>query len=490
MNNFNQANVVVRQGFDGRGFTDQNTLSKAILNKPDSLSPVLTHLMGKESKKFPMTFLTEGMGNIKFKNIKELNDVEFTWPVVGRLKKADSVASSQYTVADTNIGILGAPVYITMKSNWFKKSRNIVHKSGAMLRVSAQGVPVGNGWTKYRCTNLRPSTPISYLALAVNAKWAMEGAAHVSESNSMGTESNVVTPGKIKSQMSILRKSYRIAGNISNKYVEFQFKAGDKSTNLWMDFERWQHMMAWQEEVEETLWYDEYNRNSQGEITTIDEDSNEPIPYMGGVFYQVPNEDTYSFLTTKRIKRTVSDALSGATDTGNTEITLFCGEGFADDFDVAMKDEASGFTQVMGEKSVTGSGRNLTLGGYFTSYEHIDGHVIRLAKLPLLDYGSRAEIADKHPITGKPITSHEGHFIDTSTYDGEKNIQMVAQKGRSLITGVLKGMAPTPWDFAGNSSGNESLATEQDQSSFHMLKTTGIAIKRNTHCFSLRCDIS
>ena len=485
---FTKVNTVIKQGFDGRGFTDQNTLSKAMLTQPDQLSPVLTHLMGREDKKFPLTFLTEGQGNLMLHKAKELNDIQFTWRTIRRLRKADTVVSSTYTSSDTNVGMQGEPVYLVFASNWLKRSHMIVHKSGVKARIQGQPESVGNGYYKYKLVSLNKSYPIPFEALSAGAKWSMIGGAPVSESNSMGTESNVVTPGSIKNQMSILRKSYRLSGNVSNKYVDVQLTTDKGTSNMWIDFERWQHLQNWKQDCEEHLWYSTYNRDAEGEIDLVDEDSSEIIPLTAGMFQQIPNNDTYSILTAKKIKNTVSDALSGATDTGNMDMTLFCGEGFADDFDMAMKDESSNFNQITGDKFVKGSGRNLVLGGYFTAYEHVDGHIVRLAKLPLLDHGPEAEIADRHPITGKPMTSHEGYFVDTSQYEGENNIQMVSQKGRSLITGTLKGMAPTPWDFKGN--GVNDLATEQDTSSYHMLKTMGLAVRRNTHCFSLKCNLS
>ena len=46
----NTAKVVFHDTFDGRGFTDQNSLVNALLTKPDQLDPVLTHLMGRQDK--------------------------------------------------------------------------------------------------------------------------------------------------------------------------------------------------------------------------------------------------------------------------------------------------------------------------------------------------------------------------------------------------------------------------------------------------------
>jgi hypothetical protein len=90
------------------------------------------------------------------------------------------------------------------------------------------------------------------------------------------------------------------------------------------------------------------------------------------------------------------------------------------------------------------------------------------------------------------MTSHEMHFVDMSTYDGENNVKLVTQKGRSLIRGIEQGMTLLSGVDYGSYKGNVmdiQLSTSQDKTAIHYLKTCGVAIRRNTHCFSLYCNI-
>ena len=50
--------------FNAEGMTDENSLASALLTQPDVLSPVITHLAGKEDKRFPLSFLTEVTGSV------------------------------------------------------------------------------------------------------------------------------------------------------------------------------------------------------------------------------------------------------------------------------------------------------------------------------------------------------------------------------------------------------------------------------------------
>ncbi len=53
---------------------------------------------------------------------------------------------------------------------------------------------------------------------------------------------------------------------MKNKVVEVRFNINGKSTNLWMPFEEWQHMMEWKQECEEHYWTSKYNRLADGTI--------------------------------------------------------------------------------------------------------------------------------------------------------------------------------------------------------------------------------
>ena len=62
----NGTNISVQKTFyNDSQMTDMNSLANALLTKPTELSPIITHLAGKDDKRFPLSFLTEGVGNTK-----------------------------------------------------------------------------------------------------------------------------------------------------------------------------------------------------------------------------------------------------------------------------------------------------------------------------------------------------------------------------------------------------------------------------------------
>ena len=385
---------------------------------------------------------------------------------------------------------------VVLKSAWIKNQHTIVSPRGIRCRVSGKPERVGNGF-KYRLQLIRKSDAefIPLSEFEPNTTWAMSGGANVTESYSFGNESNKQTPGKLKNQIGILRKSYEIGGNVSQRTTTFQFNVGGKQTNYWLPFEEWQHEINFKQDCEENLWESQYNRDAYGRITTIDEEAQLPIPMGAGILEQIPNIDTYGILSTQKLTNTITDVTYGATDTENMDIVLFTGKGGKREFSDALMRDANKWRVLDGSmnNTITGSPMGLVYGAAFTQFRHIDGHTITVKELPILDFGGRAEIAPKHPISGLPLTSYEMHFVDMSKYDGENNVQLVSQKGRSLIRGVEQGMTLLKGLSYGDYKGNAmdiNLATSQDKTAINYLKTCGVTIRRNTHCFSLYCNLS
>ena len=487
----NSFRIIQNETFNDQGYTNNISLTQARITNPDMLNPVITHLLGNESKAFPLLFLTEGQkGGTKY---VEIEDIEYEWPVFGRMRKTDAVAGHDYP-AGAEPGRGGAMIVMTFKTQWLKNQHTIISPKGFTCRISGKPTRVGNGF-QYRLQLLGGAKYLPLTEMKPNTLWGMSGGAQVSESYSMGNESNTQTPGRVKNQIGVLRKSYEIGGNVSHRTTTFQFNVNGKTTNYWLPFEEMQHEMSFKGDVEENLWESQYNRDSSGRITTIDEELQLPIPMGAGMFEQIPNKDTYGQLTVKKLITTIREAMYGATDTMKMNIVLFTGMGGKQEFSDALLNAASGWNLFDGalNNTITGSPMDLSFGYNFTQFRHPDGHTITVKDLPYLDFGGRAQVADRHPITGYPMTSHEMHFIDMSTYDGERNVQIVTQKGRALIRGVEQGMTLLKGLKYGDYSGNAmdiNLATSQDKTSIHYLKTCGVAIRRNTHCFSLYSDLS
>ena len=344
-------------------------------------------------------------------------------------------------------------------------------------------IEVQSGW-QYTVQLVTSDSSEAVTTADVAGKQFVQLFAPTAFSGSRGNESNWVAPSKMRNQISLIRKSYRYEGNMPDRVVNVELNVGGRTTKLWYDFEEYQHMLRWKEETEYSLWYSKYNRDTDG-VIHLKDDNGKPIPLGSGVIEQIPNVDTYSELTATKLKNVVRDALYGASDAAQMNIVLFTGLGGLEEFDKAMKDEVSSGSYIKNtdpSSFITGSGANLQLGGFFTSYKHIDGHVITVRHLPLFDHGARALNSDKHPVTGLPMESYRMIFLDMSSYDGEQNVAMVTRKGRELVRWAVAG-ASVPPGF----SGNALRANDVDGASVHFMKESGISIRRATNCLHLEC---
>jgi len=165
---------------------------------------------------------------------------------------------------------------------------------------------------------------------------------------------------------------------------------------------------------------------------------------------------------------------------------LYTGTGGAREFDEALKGFMGGDSnswKVGGEnRFITGSGRSLGVTGYFTSYDHIDGHSVKVVKLPMFDHGPIADAREKHPVTGYSLESYRMVFVDQSNYDGQANVQMISKKGREMLRWCVAGSV-VPRGFDSGSA----RASDVDGASVHMLKTAGIVLKRFDTSLDIEC---
>lgn len=483
--------------YDSKSMLDENNFYFQRQGAPSELTRKLTYILGDYNKNYPISMMTLGSTGFskKLKNTAiELDDVQFTYPVMGRDTKVSIAAEGPYQAGDKP-GIGHSEFYLYFADNWIKRFYVIQSERGVQAYVLKDAEPEGKLW-KYTC-QLDPATEDDFCPLsevAAGTKW-IELSTAVAESESRTTESNMVMPGSFKNQMSIMRHGMSWAGNSANKVMKITVQAGDKSTEVWMDYFMWQFEKAWLSQCEHNYWYSRYNRQVNGSVALKDYLTGKIVPRGGGILEQITNKSTYTRLTYDILANKIGAALFGQSDTDNMTITLYTGRGGMREIDRAMK--AAGVKLLgdfsgIADKFVSGTGRELMLGGFFNGFYHIDGYTIKVKHNPVFDLGKVAAVSPRHPETGLPLESYRMVFIDDNDYDGQPNIRHVAQKGRDLMDGIIKGLTPMPRSLkllgGGNADLNSALlATDQDKSAYTRLKTAGISMLRANKCFDLTC---
>ena len=88
--------------FDAKSCLDEENFYNQRQGSPSELTKKMTYLLGDYSKNYPISTLTlgaEGFGATGTRSV-ELPDIQFTYPTMGRLEKANIVAKTIYTTGD------------------------------------------------------------------------------------------------------------------------------------------------------------------------------------------------------------------------------------------------------------------------------------------------------------------------------------------------------------------------------------------------------
>lgn len=480
--------------YDPTSLKDEMNFYHVDQGKPSELTKKITYILGDYNSDYPISMMT--MGNIANASATvELDDVQFTYPVMGRDDKASAISSTQYTASDKP-GLGNSPFYLYFSDNWIKRFYIIESPRGIQAYVLEDPTQDGDQW-KYK-VQLDPADVDDYCPfseLQPDSLW-VEVNTQVAESESRGTRSKMAMPGKWKNQMGFIRASMEWAGNAPSKVMDINVKTDKGETNIWMDFFMWQFEKRWLNECEHAYWYSRYNRLADGSVPLKDLLTGKIIPRGSGLLEQIQNKSTFSRLTYNSLVNKIGDALFGQSDTNGMSITLHTGRGGIRDFDRAMKEEGvkllTDFTGVA-DKFVTGTGRELMLGGFFSGFYHVDGYMIKVKYNPIFDHGRIAMKSPRHPETGFPLESHRLVFIDDNDYDGQPNIQHIAQKDRKFLHGVVGGLTNMPKSlrimggFNLSEDAVQLLSGEVDRSSYHRFKSAGIQMLRATKCFDMQC---
>lgn len=481
--------------YNSTDYTDENVLYKSGLIDEITLSKGLTYLWGKDSEMFPLLSLTEGQGGISSIKPKTLNDTQYSWNVMGRMKHTAKVIG----LANANNikpGLGFTTFEVDFEDDWFKRYYSVTTPDKQhQLRIQGNPRQLSSGSYRYRLALIGGDhTEFVGLTNFVGSQnWVM-GTPSVSASKSDGTSSNSMTPGKWTNQFGYSRFSKKISGNISNKVTNIEFDLdGGGTTNLWMPFEMKLFEIDRRLMMEDDLWNSKYNRDSNGKITLKDDENNEFISKGAGIketLYTTGQYDTYGILGVNKLDAIVTRLHSNRVDDTPMEIVIYGGSGAQRMFNFAIKSAAlnSSYYEKLGQEEVM-SGKDgwLSYGKYFNQYKTLDGHIVTFKKAKIFDHGLRAELdrANGNMYDGLPAESYNMVFLDHSrNNNGERNIQLVAEKGREIITGVYKGLTnlPESWGAIGN---GKLMSTRKDEASYEVLTSQGITMLNYTTSFFL-----
>jgi len=472
--------------FNGTGVTTDNALANAMMTAPEQISPALTYLTGKDENIFPLTFVTEGTAAMKGGQSPALVRIKgdtYDYNVISRQDKVIPVAVTNTTAS---VGIGHQPFKILFTERWFVKSYVIVGKSQTQMRVMKEPEQKGSYW-EYECQLINPD-PAATVPSGDLEQGSSFGQmfAPVGTDFSRGNSSTWVAPSRIRHRLGTLRKSYQWSGSADKRYMwlDYNKKPGEGANKLWMEHEEYRHYKMWKKECEHYYWYGQQSYNEKMNTHLFDPDANNtPIITSPGLLEQIVNKDSYTDLTANQLKAVIRNVMYGMSDTTNMQITLYTGTGGCDEFDKAMKDSLISQTYIRldNSKFVYGTGSHLELGGYFTTYKHIDGHTINVVKNHFFDQSVNSMVSEKHPDSGLPLESYRMVFVDHTVYDGQPNVQMVIREGRELQWAVAGSTVPRGYKHT------DLRASDIDGCSVQLLKQSAVLLRRFNTSIDMQC---
>ena len=471
-------------------YKDENMLLNLKGITPHKLNRATTWLWGNELR-LPLLTLTEGSNAVTAKQGIRPGDPSYTWSVMKELRWTVQVKGLAGTY--TNPGINGTPIQVEFTDNWLIPQWSVISPDGQWQLRAESFTETSNGTYVYL---LRPfvSKPeaIDAANFTAGLSWTI-AAPTVSASKSDGNYSNTQTTIEAMNQFGYHRFSEQIAGAAANMVVEFALPVeGGGEKVAWMPYEMKMFEHKRKMVLEQDLWFSEYNRNAQGQIMLIDPESKEPIPRGAGIremLVAANRQYTYSKLSLELIDYALTSSYDNRFDDNPPHIVIHCGQGFKREFHRACfrSAVANNYFTALGHAEIKEHSGGLTYGNYFNSYKTIDGRVITLVEDDVFTKGPIARTQLKNGIVydDLPVLSYTGVVMNHgTTSQGDRNIMMVYEEGREVVSGIYKGLSDVPavWGAAPQ-HGTPIMSTRKDINSYEYFCSQGINIFNPYTCF-------
>lgn len=464
------------------GLTQATHLHSFFLTKPALASAVVTLVYNKvNGYKNALSTLTTGLGRSK-----ELNGIQYRWPLMGDSQKAVAVTRA-FTDGGSTPGIAGSQFRVGFAEKWFAFGDVLKPDSATNIVARVMSEPFQEGSDYIYNLQLVTNDPTLYLdptLIAVGKEFSKEYNVVSHDHSRTSGETTYATPFWMENYMTTFRKKYSITGAAHSQVLEIALvdPESGKTTTTWVKYAEWVFWMQWMDELELAFIYGQLNVKADGTTDMKDINGN-PIYTGAGVEQQIApaNKRYYTRLTERTIRSFMNDLSFGGNDPGPKKYVALCGRGFMDLFDQAMKVSASNYTLV-DSKFITGSGSEMTFGGQFKTYIGLNGDEITLKEIPA--YNSILRNRALHPDTGLPIESYKATFLNFKIgTDGESNVIKVYNKDREMVSSYIEGLYGP---FGPKRNGTSASAV--DGYDFHVMSECGIMIKDPTNCGQMILD--
>jgi len=462
----------------------QNTLnSRAMATLPELAKTFnqAPNMAAKTIRLFPhnaLSFFTEGLGeiydiNAKSDNFIGVNKREYKWKLRGhrvpKIRFAARVTGGAITAGST-VGANMAPFIVACSTSYYNPNDIIKLENQQMLFIDSEPRFMSPGVYEYT-VSINSNNP----AETVATKWLVAG-------KTSGLSGNAYPELSTKGYISSAQAAEEHIGFLTKVRYDYSWSADAAATKFLIeDTVQMNGKSVKQNMITDKLFYDameQYHYNKEMELiygkTTVDErgrcwrqdEKGQDIVKGDGIIAQMheSTKQTYTSMTIDLIEDILTDmSLRMPKRTGNTILLTTGVQGYKE-FGRIMRAEHKGHWAMPSDNYVRTKNGKIELGAEYNAFT-FQGNRLIVNVNNVFDHPANVSEEDEE---GRFLESSKMLFIDASSYDGVKNIQMIAKDGRSFVTGDLDGVGGQD----GKTSGK--IATTLDGSSKVMIGTMGL----------------
>lgn len=448
----------------------------------EKLFKVSPNLAAKTIRLYPhnsLSFFTEGLGEIY--DIKEkrdsfmgINEKQYKWKLRGHsfpvIKTATRITGGAFS-ADQTVGANGVPFVVAFESAYYNPRDIIKLEDGSKLYVLSAPTFQSEKVYEYtvRVNSNDPTKGVSTNLLIKGKKTGAAGNAYP-ELSDRGYISSQMAAEEHVNYLTKVRYDWNWSADAAaTKYLiedVVNHKGKVVKNRMITDQLMLQAMEQYHFKKEMELIYGESSMDAFGRCHLQDE-KGQDIVKGDGFIAQIADhrKQTYSKLTIDLLEDILMDmAMKMPKKTGNT-LLLSTGMVGYRDFGRIMRAEHKGWDSVNNPYINTKNGK-VRLGAEYNAFT-FQGNTIVASVNNVFDHPANVSPEDNE---GYNLESSKMLFIDTSSYDGVPNLQMIAKDGRSFITGELDGVGGQD----GKTSGK--VSTLLDGSAKTIIGTMGLVV--------------
>lgn len=459
--------------------------SKAMATIPE-LSKTFTvapNMAAKTIRLYPqnaLSFFTEGLGEIydikaKSDNFTGINERKYAWNLKGhQVPKVHFASRSTGGLISSGnlLGAKGLPFIVAFENSFYNPRDIIKLLDGTMLYVLGQGRFIAQNVYEYQVkmnTN-NPDAAVNTDYLVAGKETGLAGNAYP-ELSDKGYISGAAAAEQHINYLTKVRYDYSWSADAAaTKFlIEDTVQMNGKSVkqNYVTDKLFLDAMERYHYNKEMELIYGVSSMSATGRCFLQDE-KGQDIVKGDGLLAQMhaSTKQTYTTLTIELLEDVLTDmALRMPKRTGNTILLTTGVQGYKD-FGRIMRAEHKGHWAQADSKYVRTKNGKIQLGAEYNAFT-FQGNTIIVSVNNVFDHPANVSEKDAE---GRFLESSKLLFIDASSYDGVKNLQMIAKDGRSFVTGDLDGVGGQD----GKTSGK--VATPLDGSSKIIIGTMGLIL--------------